>query len=122
MVSDLADSKPFFMSVIRHPRMKTPAGFTMLLAQLLQMKKSPTYLEMRRQSAPRTEERTELKRRRNEARLNLRRGKRHHDERKDIDLARTYARGELTEEWQALELQYNTRRLQGMAELIGYRV
>ena len=77
---------------------------------------------MLRQSEKRTEERTQLKRKRDEARVNLRRGKRDLDESRDTDLAAKYSSGELAQECKALEAEYNTTKLEGVARFIGDRV
>ena len=68
IISALAANKAFFMSFIRFPSMKTLQGIDLLLNALQEMRETPAYLEMRRVSERRTEELTQLTRKRDEAR------------------------------------------------------
>ena len=68
-------NKSFFMSFVRHPSMITVDGIRTLMNELSDAKQSPEYTEIRRVSMKKTEEVVDLKRKRHQARLMLKRGK-----------------------------------------------
>ena len=122
VISDIAANKAFFMSFIRYPCMRTVDGFGLLLNKLAEMKATPAYQKIFAQSQKRSAERTQLKRKRDKARVNLRKGKRYLHEFPDSELAKKYWEGELARECDDLEVQYNTKKHEGLAQLIGDRL
>ena len=64
VINDIARNKTVVMSFVRHPCMQTPQGFGLLLTELEDYKKTSAYQEMVKQSEQRTEERTQLTRKR----------------------------------------------------------
>ena len=75
IVSDLAANKAFFMSFVRHPSVISVDGIRNLMNELKEVKQSREYNEMVRVSMKKTEEVVELKRKRQQARLMLERGR-----------------------------------------------
>ena len=122
VINDIARSKALFMSFVRHPCMQTPDGFGLLLTELEEYKKSVAYQEMLKQSEKRTEERTELKRKRTDARFRLRRGQRDNNQNRDTELAKSFRTGDLARECAAAEAEYSTRKLEGVARDLGGRL
>ena len=122
VISDIAKSKFFFMSFVRHPSMKTLEGLHLLLTEIEEFKKTKEYQQMVEQSAKRTEEATELKRKRNNARFNLKRGERESKQGVETALAKHYETGKLTKNCADAEQAYVTRKLDGVAQYIGDRL
>ena len=107
------------MSCIRHPRMRTPEGLTLFLTELEEYKKSAAYQASLRQSEKRTEERTQLKRKRTDARFRLKLGQRDANQNRDTELAKSFRTGDLTRECAAAEAEYRARKLEGTARSLG---
>ena len=122
VINDIAANKAFFMSFVRHPRMRTLDGFVLLLTELEEVKTTDAYQEMVRQSQQRTEEATKLKKKRNLARLRLKRGERDKAEGLETSLAKCFQRGDLAMECDAAEAEYSTRKLEGVARSLGNRL
>ena len=122
VINDIARSKAFFMSFVRHPCMQTPEGFGLLLTGLEDYKKTDAYQKMEQQSQKRTEERTRLKRKRTDARFRLRRGQRDANQGRDTELASAFQRGDLARQCAATEAEYGTRKLEGVARSLGNRL
>ena len=109
------------MSFVQHPCMQTVDGFRLLLSALHEHKKTDAYQNLVEQSKKRSEEAMELKRKRDDVRFQLRRGKRHDEAQQDTELAKKYRTGELADICEAAEADYTTRKLQGVAQAIGSR-
>ena len=110
VANDMAANKAFFMSFVRHPRTQTPEGFHLLSAELQDMKNTASCQLLVRQSEKRTEEATQLKRKRDHARFQLRQGKRHAMADRDTELAEQYNSGVLAHTCAAAEAEYATAR------------
>ena len=121
VINDYAANKAFFMSFVRHPCMQTVDGFRLLLSALHEHKQTDAYQNLVEQSKKRSEEAMELKRKRDDVRFQLRRGKRHDEAQQDTELAKKYRTGELADICEAAEADYTTRKLQGVARAIGSR-
>ena len=119
VINDIARSKPLFMSFVRHPCMQTPEGFKLLLTELEDYKKNSAYQEMATQSEKRTEERTQLKRKRTDARFKYKQGERDFKQKRDTELAKSFRSGELARECEAAEEAYTTRQHEGAARTLG---
>ena len=122
VINDIARSKAFFMSFVRHPCMQTPEGFGLLLTELEEYKQTPAYQEMVKQSQKRTEEQTQLKRKRTDARFRLKLGQRDANQNRDTELAKSFRTGDLARECAAAEAEYSTRKLEGTARSLGNRL
>ena len=122
VINDIARSKALAMSFIRHPRMRTPEGLTLFLTELEEYKKTPAYQEMVTQSEKGTEERTQLKRKRTDARFRLKQGQRDFKQKRDTELAKSFRTGDLARECAAAEAEYSTRKLEGVARSLGNRL
>ena len=99
--------------------MKTLEGLHLLLTEIEEFKKTNEYQQIVKQSAKRTEQATELKRKRNDARFKLRRGEREVNEGRETALAKHYKTGKLSKESADAEQAYGTRKLHGVAQSIG---
>ena len=121
VINDIARSKALVMSFIRRPRMRTPEGLTLFLTELEEYKKTPAYQEMATQSEKRTEERTQLKRKRTDARFKYKQGERDFQQKRDTELAKSFRSGELARECEAAEEAYTTRQHEGAARTLGNR-
>ena len=119
VINDIARSKPFFMSFVRHPCMQTPEGFGLLLTVFGQYKTTLAHQEMVKQSEKRTEERTKLKRKRTDARFRFKLGQRDVNQNRDIELAKSFRTGDLARECAVAEAEYSTRQLEGAARSLG---
>ena len=75
-MNDLAANKAFFMSFARHPSNLALQDITSLLNELREVMQSPEYKEMLRVSEKQLHEFKELKRKRDNALLVLKRGRR----------------------------------------------
>ena len=122
VINDIARSKPLFMSFVKHPCMQTPEGFGALLTELEEHKQTPAYQEMVKQSEKRTEERTELKRKRTDARFRLKLGQRDINQKLDTELAKSFRAGVLARECAAADAECSTRKLAGPARPLGDRL
>ena len=122
VINDIARSKPFFMSFVRHPCMQTPEGFEKLLTSLEEYKTTVAYTEMVKQSEKRTEERAKLKRKRTDARFRLKLGQRDVNQKLDTELAKSFRAGVLARECAAAEAECSTRKLAGTARSLGVRL
>ena len=122
VINDICQSKPLFMTFLRHPCLQTPDGFVLLLTELEEHKKSVAYQKLLKQSEKRTEERTQLKRKRTDARFRLRRGQRDNNQNRDTELAKAFRSGDLARECEAAEAEYATQKLVGVARDIGDRL
>ena len=91
-------------------------------AELKEVKQSKEYGEMVRVSAKKTEEVTELKRKRDHARLALKRGKHEHSQGAKTELSRRYANGDLDQEVRDTEVAYGPRKHRGVAVFLGPRM
>ncbi len=87
----------------------------MLLAHTQEMKQTPAYQEMVKQSEQRTEEATRLNRMRYDARFRLKLGQRHMKAGHDTELAKRCRTGGLASECAAAEAAYSTRKPEGLA-------
>ena len=94
----------------------------MLLTTLNEIRGTYIYRHLVRRSRKRTEEATQLKRQRNYARFQLRRGKRHANAARDTELAENFKSDVLAQECAAAEAEYTTLKLQGVAQSIGDRM
>ena len=97
VISDLAANKGFFMNFLRHPRMRTLDGLHVLLESLQEIKMTGAYQDLKRQSEKRTEQATQLQRKRDHARFELRKGKRHAAADHDTELAAEFKSGALAQ-------------------------
>ena len=86
------------------------------------MPKSFSAIDANMQSEKRTEQATQLKRKRDHARFQLRKGKRHAAADRDTELAAEFKSGALAQKCAAAEAQYTTVRLHGVAQSVGNRV
>ena len=102
--------------------MQTPEGFGKLLTELEEYKKSKAYKDIVKQSENRTEERTELKRKRTDARFRLKLGQRDVNQQRDTELAKSFRTGNLARECEAADAEYSTRQLEGAARSLGNRL
>ena len=80
IVNDLAANKVFFFGFVRDPRLMTPDGISQLVEEVAKNKNSSEHAEIVRASSKKTEELSELKRKRDRMRSTLKRGKVEHDE------------------------------------------
>ena len=123
VINDIARNKAFFMSFIRHPCMQTLEGLKLFLDALEEYKNIETYQALQRQSVKRTEERTQLKRKRDDGRLKLRHGKRDVEQGRNTELADLFKVGALARECKAAEDMYSYgQKLEGMGRFLGNRV
>ena len=73
-------------------------------------------------SEKKSEEEKELKRKRDQARVKLNRGKQESEEHKDTNLAKLYDSGVLIDEHARAHEQWNRTRQQGVAMFLGLRM
>ena len=110
------------MAFLRHPCMLTAEGVICILAGLAELKKSPEYKKMKASSEKNKAEQLELKRKRDSARLAVKRGKYDWDHYNTTELYYQYEQGVLQEEVEKAEAAYGERKLPGVAHYLGPRM
>ena len=90
VVNDLDCNKDFFMSFVCHPSFITTDGVRSLLSELNEVKQSKDYEDMAKTAGV-----TELRRKRDHARLAVKRGRLDYNNKADAEFARGYANGVL---------------------------
>ena len=121
IINDLAMNKAFFMSFARHPSLLTAEGILRLLQELTDAKNSKEYRRMLEPSKKSLEV-SELKRKRDQARVNVKRGEREWANWKRTKLAAMCESGELDNEQERAEKPYGDRTVQGLAHYLGPRM
>jgi len=122
VINDIARSKGFFMAFVRHPAMLNAEGIMRIMADLADTKLSKEYEQMKATSAKKTEEVIELKRKRDSARLAVKRGKYDYDRWDTTKLAHLYKQGVLQEELEKAEAAFGSRTSPGVAHYLGPRM
>ena len=122
IINDLAMNKAFFMSFVRYPCLLTAEGILNLLQELNEVKTSPEYERMREVSAKKSVEVVDLKRKRDMARLDLKRGKAQYERNEWTNLSWLYHTGSLAEEQKQAEAAYGDRKLQSLTNFLGPRM
>ena len=118
VVNDLACKKTFFMSFVRHPSFMSVEGIRDLLQHLTEVMRSPEYQDMLRDSAKKTEEEAQLKRKCHQSRLAVKRGKHDHEHGLNTQLASRYANGQLQQQLMDAERAYGRKNHAGTAVLL----
>ena len=123
-MSDIAGNKNFFMSFVRCPSMLTLEGILQILKEFVEAKQCPEYERMLDVSKKKSEELRDLKRKRDQARVLCKRGKRDLDSRKHTTLAQMYESGKLIDDKLEAEKAYGDRAThgQGLALFLGPRM
>ena len=119
VISDLAKNKAWFMSFVCHPCLSTADSVLKLLRRLIAAQQGPEYERMRAVSAKKTSELVGLKRKRDAARLRLRKGRGQHDRGEQTKLAKLYRSGVLGKEQEQAELAFGDRKLPSLGDLVG---
>ena len=119
VVNDLACKKVFFMSFVRHPSFMSVEGIRDLLQHLTEVMRSPEYQDMLRDSAKKTQEEKQLKRKCHQSRLAVKRGKYDHEPHVKNELTNRYADGSLQQELLQAEHTYGRNMQTGIAVLLG---
>ena len=122
VINDLALNKAFFMSFVRHPCLLTAEGILNLLQELNEAKSSPEYKRMLEVSARKTSELVDLKRTRDMARLDFKRGKAQYERNERTKLSELYHSGYLAEEQERSEAAFGDRKLESLANFLGPRM
>ena len=99
-----------------------PDGIVNLLAELAEVKTSKEYAEMVLVSQQKTDEVKELKRKRDHARLALKRGKMEHQCNPASRLAQLYSSGALLAEQEKTQVAYGRCAQAGVAHFMGPRM
>ena len=118
IISDISANKAFLFTFVRPPGLRTPDGILQLVQELTEVRSSPEYAEIVRVSSKKTEEVTELKRKRDSVRLAAKRGKREFDRDPRSRLGALWASGELERQRVEAEAAYGNRRTAGVAVLL----
>ena len=123
VINDIARNKGFFMTFVRHPAMLTAEGIMRIMVDLADLKKSSEYEKMTATSTKKTEAVLELKRKRETARLAVKRGKYDWDHwNQGTKFYRSYENGKLQEELEAAEAACGARNSPGVAHYLGPRM
>ena len=118
VVNDFACKKVFFMSFVRHPSFMPVEGIRDLLQHLTEVMRSPEYHDMLRDSAKKTEEEAQLKRKCHQSRLAVKRGRHDHEHGLNTQLASQYANGQLQQQLLDAERAYGRKKHAGTAALL----
>ena len=122
IVNDIAGKKGFFMCLLRHPCCVTVEGIKDLLEELVELKESKEYRVMLDVSQEKTEEVVELKRKRQQTRLALKRGRHDYEQDERTENARLFASGDLQQAVDDAETAYGARKQSGVAMFLGPRM
>ena len=122
VLNDYAANKAFFMTLVRHPTLIQVDNLMDLVKELNEAKQSKEYQAMVKASAKKSGEDKELKRKRDESRVNLSRGKADSEAKKQTRLAEKYRSGELQDCFNAAEAKWDRVRQKGLAVLLGPRM
>ena len=92
-------------------------GIRDLLHHLTEVMRSPEYQDMLRDSAKKTEEEAQLKRKCHQSRLAVKRGRHDHEHGLNTQLASQYANGQLQQQLLDAERSYGRKKHAGTAAL-----
>ena len=122
VLNDIAANKAFFMTLVRFPSLMTPDGLIGLMKELEEVKASKEYQEMLLASTKKSDQDKELKRKRDEARLNLNRGKADSEKKVKTRLAHLYEAGVLVDEYMEAQEAWTRSKQKGVALFLGPRM
>ena len=122
VLNDDAANKAFFMTLVRHPMLMRVEHLVHLVNELKEVKASREYQDMLAASAKKSDDEKELKRKRDEARVQLNRGKAASVNGKLWRLAAMYDSGELQDRYEEAEKNWSRVKQSGVAVLLGPRM
>ena len=122
VLNDDAANKAFFMTLVRHPKLMQVDNLMLLVKELKEVKESREYQEMLAASAKKSDDDKELKRKRDDSRVQLNRGKAEFEKRKPSMLAKRYESGELQDLYEEAERHWSRAKQSGVALLLGPRM